>query len=168
MRANVATLEGNNVRPQILRVIARGDIAGARQVIEDNCAALTFDPTAPACPASVDSRPWGLLLGDPDRARAELRAVFANTPADSALGLAVVGLLSARFDVDLATEAFGKALLLDTAGLQFAWTPIMEPVRRHPGFKRVMTEMKLPDYWRAAQHWPELCRPLGERDFECF
>jgi len=64
-------------------------------------------------------------------------------------------------------EAFGKALLSDPVWLHFAWIPTMEPVRRHPRFKEVMTEMNLVAYWRATR-WPEHCRPLGERDFECF
>jgi hypothetical protein len=43
----------------------------------------------------------------------------------------------------------------------------MEPLRRHPRFKEVVVEMKLVDCWRSSR-WPERCRPLGERDFECF
>ena len=82
--------------------------------------------------------------------------------------MAVIGLYAARFDADLASEAFGKALLADPAWLVFAWTSTMEPARRHPEFKAIVTEMGLVDYWRAKGRWPERCRPLGDRDFECF
>jgi hypothetical protein len=101
---------------------------------------------------------------------AQVRAGYARAPADRALPLAIVGLFAARFgDTSLAAEAFGKALLLDPAWLVFAWVPMMEPVRRHPGFKETMTQMKLVDYWRGRESgWPEHCRPRGERDFECF
>jgi TolB-like protein/Tfp pilus assembly protein PilF len=163
MRANVATLVGNDVRWHVLRVIAHGDLAAARNVIEENCSALS--DAGPACPP--DEGVFRVLLGDADRARAELRAAYARTPAHNALALAITGLFAARFDADLAAEAFGRALLLEPAWLQFTWIPIMEPVRRHPGFKEVLNEMKLVEYWRGSR-WPERCRPLGERDFECF
>ena len=170
MRANVAALVGNDIRPHLFRVLARGDIAAARKVIEDNCDAQFFgNGQLPACPADgIDNGAYGLLLGDADRARAELRAGYATRPNDSALAMAALGLFAARIDADLSTEAFGKALLQDPAWLVFAWTSTMEPVRRHPDFKEIVTEMGLVDYWRAKARWPERCRPLGERDFECF
>jgi hypothetical protein len=94
--------------------------------------------------------------------------VLARVPADNPGPWAVGSFYAAYFgDTELATDAFGKALLLDSTWLTFAWVPMMEPVRRHPRFKEVMTEMKLVDYWRATR-WPARCRPLGDGDFECF
>jgi TolB-like protein/DNA-binding winged helix-turn-helix (wHTH) protein/Tfp pilus assembly protein PilF len=169
MRAHVATLISNDVMPQFLRVLARGDLVTARQVIEENCRVFfgAEAARAPRCEDAVGDDSLFYLL-DEDRGLAKVRASHARTPADSSFGLAVDGLYLARFgDADLAAEAFGKALLLDQLWLQFAWIPVMEPARRHPRFKEVLTELKLVDYWRATR-WPERCRPLGERDFECF
>jgi len=169
MRANVATLIGNDVRGHLFRVLAAGDMTAARQVIAENCKALSDDGNdACANEARENYRGIHLLLADADRGLTEVRSGYAQAPTDRALLLAIAGLFAARFgDANLATEAFGKALLLDPAWLTFAWVPLMEPVRRHPGFKDTMTQMKLVDYWRSSR-WPEHCRPIGDRDFECF
>jgi TolB-like protein len=47
------------------------------------------------------------------------------------------------------------------------WRPLMADVRRLPGFKLLVQEMGLVDYWRAHT-WPDRCRPLGDTDFECW
>jgi TolB-like protein len=46
------------------------------------------------------------------------------------------------------------------------WHPLMREVRRLPGFKTFVSEMGLVDYWRKFA-WADLCRPVGEDDFEC-
>jgi TolB-like protein len=160
MRANAAALVGNDVMPHVLRVLARGDVAAARRVLEENCAVVLRDSGR-----NCDESPF---LRGAESGLAETRAMFAQAPAENA-GPFAVGSFGAAYwgDTELATEAFGKALLLEPAWLTFAWVPIMDPVRRHPRFKEILIEMELPDYWRGSR-WPERCRPLGERDFECF
>jgi tetratricopeptide (TPR) repeat protein len=162
MRANVAalTLIGNDFMPHVMRVLARGDVAAARTVIEENCAVLRRD-SGRECQDDI-------FLRDAVNGLAETRAVLAQAPADISGPWAVGSFAAAHFgDTELAADAFAKALLLDSTWLTFAWVPMMEPVRHHPRFKQVVTEMKLVDYWRASR-WPERCRPLGDRDFECF
>jgi hypothetical protein len=64
-------------------------------------------------------------------------------------------------DTELALEAMRRS---DTT---FAyWYPVMKDVRRHPGFKELVRDMNLVDYWRAYG-WADFCRPVGEDDFEC-
>jgi TolB-like protein/Tfp pilus assembly protein PilF len=46
------------------------------------------------------------------------------------------------------------------------WRPIMRDVRRLPGFKQLVREIGLASFWRSTV-WPDLCKPLGEDDFEC-
>ena len=167
MRANVATLVPNDVVPHLFRVAARGGIPAVRQVMVENWETLEGDATGPRC-EDIDEGPLLVLMCDADRGVAMVRADYANATIAQGKSVAAAGLLAAHFgDRDLAAEAFGKALLSDPVWLQFAWIPTMEPVRRHPRFKEVMTEMNLVAYWRATR-WPEHCRPLGERDFECF
>jgi hypothetical protein len=36
-----------------------------------------------------------------------------------------------------------------------------------PGFKALMRETGLADYWRHTGDWGDVCRPVGDDDFEC-
>ena len=40
-------------------------------------------------------------------------------------------------------------------------------MRRLDGFKDLITELGLEDFYRTYG-WPDYCRPLGDDDFECF
>ncbi len=46
------------------------------------------------------------------------------------------------------------------------WRPIMHNVRQQPGFKDLLREAGLVDYWREFG-WGEHCKPVGKDDFEC-
>jgi len=46
------------------------------------------------------------------------------------------------------------------------WYPVMSEVRQLPEFKKLVTDINLVAYWRAYG-WADLCRPLGNVDFEC-
>ena len=46
------------------------------------------------------------------------------------------------------------------------WTPLMVNVRKLPGFKDLVREHGLVDYWREFG-WGDYCQPLGADDFEC-
>jgi TolB-like protein len=39
-------------------------------------------------------------------------------------------------------------------------------LRRSPRFKQMVSDMGLANFWRE-NGWPDLCRPVGEEDFEC-
>jgi len=40
-------------------------------------------------------------------------------------------------------------------------------MRSLPGYKELLREVGLADYWRQTGDWGDVCRPLGEQDFEC-
>jgi hypothetical protein len=42
----------------------------------------------------------------------------------------------------------------------------MKEVRQLPRFKEFMREISLVNYWKKFG-WPDLCRPVGDDDFEC-
>ncbi len=46
------------------------------------------------------------------------------------------------------------------------WGPVMRDMRKLPGFKDLVREMGLVDYWRTYG-WGDLCKPVGKDDFEC-
>jgi hypothetical protein len=42
----------------------------------------------------------------------------------------------------------------------------MSDVRNMPGFKKFVRDMGLVDYWREYG-WADLCKQVGQDDFEC-
>lgn len=65
-----------------------------------------------------------------------------------------------RNNQDLFRSARRGAALFDI------WNPVMHDMRQLPGFKDLARTMGLVDYWRTYG-WSDLCKPLGEDDFEC-
>ena len=56
--------------------------------------------------------------------------------------------------------------LPDYANPQMLWYDNYSEIRRLEGFKDIVLELGLVDYWREFG-WSEHCRPVGEDDFEC-
>ncbi|MHA1543534.1 MAG: hypothetical protein ACTSU8_00175, partial [Alphaproteobacteria bacterium] len=48
----------------------------------------------------------------------------------------------------------------------FTFLPEMRPYFGTPEFKNHMFELEMPPYWRETG-WPDMCRPVGDNDFEC-
>ena len=46
------------------------------------------------------------------------------------------------------------------------WVPLMKEVRQLPRFKEFLRKKGLVDCWTEFG-WPDLCRPIGDDDFEC-
>ena len=46
------------------------------------------------------------------------------------------------------------------------WTPTLRPFRRSEAFRAFVRERGLLAYWQT-HGWPDLCRAVGENDFEC-
>jgi hypothetical protein len=71
-------------------------------------------------------------------------------------------------DAALALEAMRRALV-DMRGVTTysLWYPDMAVARRLPGFKDLVRDIGLADYWRQSGHWGDFCRPLEDDDFEC-
>ena len=69
-------------------------------------------------------------------------------------------------DIDLALQAATGGTEVRAHNAWFLWLPLFENVRRAPGFKRLVTDLGLPEYWRR-NGWPSACRPTGNDDFAC-
>jgi TolB-like protein len=69
-------------------------------------------------------------------------------------------------DVELALRAAAGATELRAHNVWFLWLPLFKNVRRDPGFKHLIAQLGLVDYWRMNK-WPPACRPLDSDDFEC-
>ena len=108
------------------------------------------------------------LMDDRLAALAELRRIFATTAVDIPLQRFVIASWAAHFDdAELALEALEDSLP-KFIEIMSQWTqPLFRDVRRLPGFKKVLRETGLVDYWRSTGNWGEFCRPVGDDDFEC-
>ena len=108
-------------------------------------------------------------LDHPEVALAAIRsAMYDPALQQSALVNGYLAQWAAYFGDDaLALEALRKAF--GPSGVSFLiWRPSLRNVRRLAGFKDLVRDLHLLDYWRASGHWSDFCRPLGSDDFECF
>jgi hypothetical protein len=107
-------------------------------------------------------------LNRPESGVVALHAVYDDPTSDSLATMLNVALLAAYYgDDELSVAALRRsAPAVPMAVLQFTWTPLLRDVRSHPGFKSLLEELGLDDYWREAG-WPEHCRPVGAEDFTC-
>lgn len=104
----------------------------------------------------------------PDKVLATLRAVYADSEAQWPSKNAEIAVLAAFFgDPELALEAMSYEARLTTVRFGALWLPVMSDVRRLPGFKQLVTDVNLVEYWRTYG-WADHCRPVGADDFECF
>ena len=47
------------------------------------------------------------------------------------------------------------------------WISPYSALRTLPGYKALIRETGLADYWRQTGDWGDVCRPVGDDDFEC-
>jgi TolB-like protein/Tfp pilus assembly protein PilF len=78
-----------------------------------------------------------------------------------------IGVLAAYFgDPQLALESIAADVRYQPPRIFLLWYPITAGMRALPGFKDLVRDTNLVDYWRAYG-WADACRPLGEDDFVC-
>ena len=111
------------------------------------------------------------LLDDPEAAREELRRMAEEArKAPAPLRVFGVAHMAAYFgDPDLALESLRYAAENTpiSIGVFSMWRPLFRDVRRLPGFKDLVRDLGLVDYWRTAGKWGDFCHPTGDDDFEC-
>ena len=178
LHARMENLIGYDFRaaaPQFWRVLLRDGEESALEAIASGFGVSSLEEmreflaAAPDAPNAIRAfKIFEANLGDPAAGRAALRETYADPTSETVAAMLNIALLAAYYgDTDLSAGALAKAARPFALGsLQFAWTPLMREVRRHPEFKALLIELGLPEYWREAG-WPEHCRPLGTADFEC-
>ncbi len=78
-----------------------------------------------------------------------------------------IGLWAGHFgDAVLAFEAMRAAIDEQGGQMVYVWLPQLAQMRQIPEFKAYLREIGIVDYWKEYG-WPDICRPLGENDFEC-
>lgn len=110
----------------------------------------------------------GRLLDAPEQARKELRRLDGDPAYTTPLGRAVMTVWAAYFgDHELALKQFQNLAGNRAATVFLLWRPIQKGMRQLPGFKDLLRDFKLVDYWQSTGKWGDFCRPTGDGDFEC-
>jgi TolB-like protein len=132
-------------------------------LIEDRFTRLLEDP-ASTLPVLEDVFK---VRRDPDRAQALLRAAANATYAQNArVQMSLAWWLGAYGDGEGALAAARRAQLELPGGLpSWLWFPCMREARVLPGFKNLVEQLGLVDYWRVTGNWGDFCEPLGDNDF---
>jgi TolB-like protein len=118
--------------------------------------------------SSVDGKP---LLDDPAAAIRQLHNLYERSDQANIYTLSSIAQWATYLgDHDLAMRALQA---MSHKGYSFeiwawmVWRPVMQDIHGEPGFKKLMREMGVADYWRATGNWGEFCKPVGKDNFEC-
>ena len=107
------------------------------------------------------------VFDSPEMVLSTLRSTYADKGSRWPSKLHDIALLAAYFgDPELALQIIGEETRNSAVRLHSVWYSMMSEVRQLPGFKELVTDLNLVAYWRAIG-WADLCRPLGDDDFEC-
>ncbi len=105
-------------------------------------------------------------VDSPQQALAGLHRLYASEKIN-VYYLNFIAMWAAYFgDSEFAIKVMEKAVKVNASSMITAWWPVMKDARQLPQFKKLMRETGLVDYWKEFG-WPDLCRPLGDDDFEC-
>jgi hypothetical protein len=98
---------------------------------------------------------------------AELRRIYTEDDNVSSAEFMYISTWAAFFgDQEFAMKSFERGVKIESSGLFFIWSPVMEKVRQLPRFKAYVKKIGLVDYWKEFG-WPDLCHPVGDDDFVC-
>jgi adenylate cyclase len=109
------------------------------------------------------------VYDDPAAALAIIRAAYEDDANRDHTRLLFISAYAAHYgDAELAL-AVARSALVDLRGraVNILWWPDMASVRRLPGFKELVRDIGLVDYWRTTGKWGDFARPVGDDDFEC-
>jgi tetratricopeptide (TPR) repeat protein len=106
-------------------------------------------------------------LESPEAGLAALRSLYANPAMRTANNLRSLSGWAAYFgDPALALQWFREATDLQPTSLLSVWLPLYAATRREPGFKDLLRDFGVVDYWKRFG-WTDFCRPLENDDFVC-
>ena len=162
--ARITALSGNDyaVRQEMLAYLM-GKGAPAEEVAE------RYETSCPFAERQVCAQ-FARIARSGSRAASLLRAQLAAVGAGSVGYAQPIALLAAYMgenEIALdALELVGRSP--STPILQTLWYPVLSEVRKQPRFKRIVRDIGFVDLWRETGRWADVCRPVGQHDFECF
>lgn len=104
-------------------------------------------------------------LDTPDKILIELHTFYVKNKSDLQTNSVYLAALAAHFaDQRMASNILSENIVpLNT---HFLWRSVFRETRKQAGFKELVRHLGLVDYWKEYG-WPDLCKPVGEDDFEC-
>jgi TolB-like protein/DNA-binding winged helix-turn-helix (wHTH) protein len=146
--------------PHLLRgsiAVRRGDLARAFHEFNQ------YPPIRRAYPFTEEVVALWVYPGRPIRTGL-VRDMKQRCPPTALDRSCYTGLVAVR-EYEAAFAYARKAFAERRWDTEYLWTHYNIPARRQPGFKALVRDIGLVDYWRANR-WPDYCQPKGE-DFEC-
>ena len=188
---NAITAEPLGGRPAALSwhaSLAQGRIAQAKErrywkpgndLFEDKLDLAFNEPDPDALKAAIRGLPetnlsyinlYSPLLANFD-SREEVLRILHEVHRDESLHwprkLHDIAMAAAYFgEPEFALKVKAQDIGVNPSRIVAIWYPVMSEVRRLPGFKDLVTELNLVEYWRAYG-WADVCEPLGNDDFAC-
>jgi adenylate cyclase len=108
------------------------------------------------------------LLDTPEEAGAELRLFLTDPAYNNPMNLTGIAVWASYFgEFEIALQACRESIGLNPDMIWQIWRPIQKGMRQLPGFKDLVRELGLVDYWRKSGKWGDFCRPVSDDDFEC-
>jgi adenylate cyclase len=108
------------------------------------------------------------LLDTPEEAGAELRLFLTDPAYNNPFNRHWITIWASYFgEFELALQLNREVIGSDSSMIWTIWRPIHKGMRQLPGFKDLVREIGLVDYWRATGKWGDFCRPVGDDDFVC-
>jgi len=144
----------NRAESFIVPLVRKGDRVGATLLLQQ----LGASPAVVAAALASIEHPAPVPPAELDALVRDLQA--ANRPGVQTLDLSRLYLWLGKYD---------RISGADDTPLSFStpqWDPEPKGFRNSPGFKRILTNLGVPQYWRE-KGFPPLCRAVGADDFTC-
>lgn len=111
----------------------------------------------------------GRLLDDPATALAQLHKMAGSqklsTPARTSIAQWAAYYGDSEFALNVLREIL-PAEKVDSIS-SVIWRPVFRKVRKLEGFRTLLDDIGLVDYWRTSGDWGDFCQPVGEKNFKC-
>ncbi len=106
-------------------------------------------------------------IDSPERVLSILQDVYRDDGLRWPRKLHDIAMVAAYFgDHHFALQVKGREVRASTVRLATLWYPVMSELRQLPGFKELVLDLNLVEYWRTYG-WADACTPLGDEDFTC-
>ena len=108
------------------------------------------------------------LLDTPEKAIAELSLFLTDSAYNNPFNRLWIAQWASYFgENELALLACRESIESNPNFIWVIWRPIHKGMRHLPGFKDLVREFGLVDYWRNSGKWSDFCHPVGDDDFVC-